>query len=215
MGAIKKALDRKFFERDTVTVARELLGKFLVRRRGKKEIAGMIIETEAYDGPHDRGSHASRGRTERNKVMFGPAGRWYPYFTYGMHWMINVVTREEGYPAAVLIRGVAIETAHGRGCSPAGGADRRGRRQKEIAVIGGSATLTKYFKIDRKFYGKPVAKKTGLWIEGGGARMRKKSPYARCPERRQIASGPRVGIEYAGPYWKRRKWRFYMRNIEL
>lgn len=132
-------LARKFFERSTVRVARELLGKFLVRKIGKKTIARMITEVEAYDGFRDRASHAHRGMTERNKIMFGPAGYWYVYFTYGMHWMLNIVTGKRGYPAAVLVRGVEGKT--------------------------GPARLTKFLHIGKKLNKKKATRASGLWIE--------------------------------------------------
>lgn len=134
-----KVLNQKFFDRPTVTVAKELLGKYLVRKRGGKTIALMITEVEAYDGPRDKASHASRGMTPRTKIMFGPAGRWFVYFTYGMHWMLNIVTGKSGYPAAVLIRG--MEGVHG------------------------PARVTKFLKIDKRINGKSASRKTGLWIE--------------------------------------------------
>src|SRR3989344_8777993 len=101
-------LPQSFFNRPTVVVAQELLGKFLVRRVGKREVAAMIIETEAYDGFKDKASHAHWGQTARNSIMFGKPGHIYAYFTYGMHWMLNIVTGEKGYPAAGLIRGAQI-----------------------------------------------------------------------------------------------------------
>lgn len=101
---MRKVLGQEFFERNTVTVAKALLGKFLVRKIGKKEIVLMITETEAYDGPPDLGSHSAKGRTERTEVLFGPSGIWYVYIIYGLHHMLNVVTKRAG--AAVLIRGV-------------------------------------------------------------------------------------------------------------
>lgn len=138
-----RALGPDFFDRPALIVARDLIGKFLVRRVGKKTIAAMITETEAYDGWEDRASHASRGQTPRNAPMFGGPGRWYVYFTYGMHWMLNVVTGAKGYPAAVLIRG-------------AGQWD-------------GPAKLTKALKIGRPQNDKRAARSTGLWIEDRGA----------------------------------------------
>ncbi len=103
-----KILSSKFFEsKNTVKIAKSLLGKFLVRRHKGKTAAYLITEVEAYDGFQDKASHAHRGRTERNKIMFGPAGYWYVYFTYGVHWMLNIVTGPKDYPAAVLIRAVA------------------------------------------------------------------------------------------------------------
>lgn len=136
---MKKVLGSTFFARPTVLVARSLLGKFLVRKIGKREIALMITETEAYDGFKDMASHAHRGMTERNKIMFGPAGYWYVYFTYGMHWMLNVTTGKRGYPAAVLLRGVK--------------------------GINGPARLTKFLRIGKKLNKKKATRASGLWIE--------------------------------------------------
>lgn len=135
----------EFFNRSTLKVAEDLIGKFLVRRYRGREISAMITEVEAYDGFKDKASHAHRGKTERNKVMFGEAGHWYIYFTYGMHWMLNIVAGPKNYPAAVLIRGVNDVTGPGR--------------------------LTKYFKISGNFNGKECSKKSGLWIEDRGIRI--------------------------------------------
>lgn len=137
-----RVLERDFFARPALVVARELIGKYLVRRIGKREIAVPISETEAYTGPHDLACHGSKGRTARTEVMFGPAGHWYVYFIYGIHWMLNAVTDDEGHPAAVLVRG-------------AGQWD-------------GPAKLTKALQIDRAFYGQPIAPDSGLWIEDRG-----------------------------------------------
>ena len=138
-------LEKAFYKRPTVTIARELIGKFLVRRIAGREVAGMITETEAYDGPEDRASHACRGKTPRNAVMFGPAGHWYVYFVYGMHWMLNVVTGDEGYPAAVLIRGMAGWKGPGK--------------------------LTKALMIDGNLNGKASVRKSDLWIEDRGMKI--------------------------------------------
>jgi DNA-3-methyladenine glycosylase len=153
-GNIKRArsarrLTRKFFERPTLVVARELLGKILVRRIGKQIISVMITETEAYIGEKDLASHARFGRTKRNAVMYGLAGVWYPYFIYGMHWMLNVTTEELDAPAAVLIRaGVTLDTN---------------------TMIKGPGTLTKALRIDASFYGKSATAGT-LYIEDRGER---------------------------------------------
>ena len=176
-------LEHDFFERPTPIVARELLGKYLVRKVGRKTIALLITETEAYHGFNDKASHASRGQTSRNTPMFGRAGTMYVYFTYGMHWMLNIVCGKEGYPAAVLIRGAGS--------------------------IEGPAKLTKALGIDKRLNAKKLSKPSGLWIENrlppgraggqGGIKITKKD----------ILTTPRVGIHYAGA-WKRKLWRFVL-----
>lgn len=192
-----KVLNQKFFERDTEIVAKELLGKYLVRKIGKKEVRAIITEVEVYDGFRDRASHASRGRTERNAPMFGPAGHWYVYFTYGMHWMLNIITRERGYPAAVLIRSAATN------------ADKRGLENGLARMINGPARVTKFLKIDRRLNGKIASKKSGLWI----AAMKGRASFLETGVGRiKIKTTGRIGIQFAGPYWSKRRWRFYIRE---
>mgnify|MGYP001602773756 CR=1 FL=1 len=140
-----KALSKNFFNRSTLNIAQELLGKFLVRKMGRGEISGMITEVEAYVGPHDKASHASRGKTKRTKVMFGKPGHWYLYLIYGMHYCLNIVTEEENYPAAVLIRSVDGVEGPGRVC--------------------------RHFRIDKRLNEKPASKETGLWIENRGVKV--------------------------------------------
>jgi DNA-3-methyladenine glycosylase len=135
---MRKILRKEFFEQPTLVVAENLLGKFLVR--GGKVY--MITEVEAYDGFEDKASHASRGETPRNTVMFREAGVWYVYFVYGMHHMLNIVTGAKGYPAAVLIRGVE--------------------------GISGPARLTKALGVDRKMNEQKAEPEGGLWIEDCG-----------------------------------------------
>lgn len=170
---MKKVLNKGFFDRDSYEVAEDLLGKCLVCKRGVVK----ITEIEIYDGFKDRGSHASRGETERNKVMFGEAGYFYVYLVYGMHNMLNIVTREKGYPAAILIRG---------GISSDG-------------KITGPGVLTKYLGVDKKYNGLEAKKENGLWFED------------REESRKEIKKLSRVGIDYAGPYWRRRKLRFILK----
>lgn len=99
-------LNNGFFDRPTLQVARELLGTRLVRREGDERTAGIIVETEAYIGEEDLGCHAHVGLTPRTRVLYGPPGHTYVYFTYGNYWMLNFVAEREGFPAAVLIRGI-------------------------------------------------------------------------------------------------------------
>ena len=114
-----KKLARSFYNRDTETVAQELLGKLLVHQfRGIRRV-GRIVEVEAYLGPHDRAAHSARGLTERTKVMFGPPGHAYVYLIYGMHWCMNVVTQREGVASAVLLRALEpVENIDGRTQGP-------------------------------------------------------------------------------------------------
>ncbi len=176
---MKKILNSDFFtSKNTVKIARKLLGKFLVRKIDRKIFVYMICEIEAYDGVKDKASHAHRGKTKRNEIMFGMAGRWYVYFTYGMHWMLNIVTGPKNYPAAILIRGILS-------------ANQR---------INGPARLTKVLKINKRLNGKSADKKSGLWIEDRGVKINYK----------KIKSASRIGVNYAGRIWSRKKYRFYI-----
>ena len=139
---MRHVLPKTFFNRPTIAVARDLLGKFLVHKIGIRTIEGMITEVEAYVGPEDKASHASRGRTERTKVMFGHPGHWYIYLVYGMHHCLNVVTEKEGYPAAILIR--------------------------SIEGVSGPGRVSKHFKIEKRLNKKPASQTGGLWIEDRG-----------------------------------------------
>lgn len=169
-----KPLPLSFFNRPTVDVARDLLGCYLVRRRGMKVERRMITETEAYDGFRDKASHAHRGKTKRNEVMFREGGHIYVYFTYGIHWLLNIITGPAGYPAGVLIRGVE--------------------------GLKGPAVLTKALGITGALNGKLLSEEAGLWIEP-------RHPDAPEPK---IKKSPRVGVDYSGPFWSKRHYRFYL-----
>lgn len=141
-----RMLPRAYFEQKTLRVARDLLGKRLVRRTGGRSMHGRIVEVEAYVGLEDRASHASRGRTPRTEVMFGPAGVAYVYLVYGMHHCFNIVTEHEGYPAAVLVR--AVEHATG--------------------LIDGPGRVCRLFQIDRSLNGVDLTRGRHLWVEDPG-----------------------------------------------
>lgn len=142
---MKKILNQRFFERPTLVVASELLGKYLVARRERVNRAFMITEVEAYTGRGDMSSHAANGVTKRNKVMFGHPGRWYVYFIYGMYHCLNIVTEAHGTPAAVLIRG--------------------------LDGISGPGKVCKALGITTRLYGQSAAKSSGLWIEDRGVNV--------------------------------------------
>ncbi len=136
-------LPASFFSRPTLTVAEELIGQNLCRYRCGRTIRLPITEVEAYDGFDDEASHAHRGPTKRNSVMFGPAGYWYVYLCYGVHWLLNVVTGPKQYPAAILIRG-------------AGPCRGPGRVTKALAIDGTNSR-------------KRAARSNRLWIERSGS----------------------------------------------
>jgi DNA-3-methyladenine glycosylase len=114
-----RTLPRSFYDRDTIEVARDLLGKYLVRRSGSGERIGRIVEVEAYLGPHDLAAHSSRGLTQRTRIMFGPPGHAYVYLIYGMYYCMNVVTEREGHASAVLLRAIEpVKNIEGRTQGP-------------------------------------------------------------------------------------------------
>ena len=169
-------LPRRFYVSDTKKVARDLLGKILVRKVGKQVLSGIIIETEAYKGKNDPASHSSRKKTERNKIMFGEVGRAYVYFTYGMHYCFNVVAKkEEDESGAVLIRAI----------QPIQGIKHMIKNRKTNVVsnlANGPGKLTQAMQITLKEYNLDLTKNSSLFIIDG------KKPA-------KIIAKPRIGIK--------------------
>ena len=172
-------LPKEFYERKTIVVARDLLGKVIIREIGTQKITARIVETEAYAGLDDKASHAHKGRTPRNSIMFGPAGFAYVYFTYGLHHLFNIVTEEVNYPSAVLIR--AVEPISGLKFIQE---NRQGRKYHELTS--GPAKFTKAFRIDKCFNGVDITIGKSIWVEDGPA----------ISENR-IATTPRIGVGYS------------------
>lgn len=173
-------LARSFYDRDTVDVARDLLGKIMVRKINGSTVSGVIVETEAYRYKDDPASHTYGGMTERNKAMFGQVGRAYVYFTYGMHYCVNAVARSQDYEAgAVLIRSLVPKT----------GMDFMSKQRKTSDIsnlTNGPAKLTQALKITKKEYGEDLTKRSNLFVTDG--QEIKKS---------EIFAGPRIGIKKA------------------
>ena len=154
-------LPKEFYQRDTVIVAKDLLGKKLIRKIGNYEMSGIIIETEAYRHKDDPASHAYRKITERNKIMFGEVGIAYVYFTYGMHYCFNVVAKNSKISAgAVLIRGIIPEKGIKRMQE-----NRNNKNLKNLA--NGHAKLTQALEITKEQYGNDLTKKSKIYIEDG------------------------------------------------
>jgi DNA-3-methyladenine glycosylase len=179
-------LGRSFFARPTLTVARSLLGQRLVRIYRGERLGGLITECEAYIGEDDLASHAARGRTKRTEVMYGAAGHAYIYFTYGMHWMLNIVADQLDYPAAVLIRAL----------DPREGTETMRQLRGREPLADGPAKLCQALAIDGNLNGADLTTSEQLFVE----RMR------RLPDAR-VRYTSRVGIDYAGPVARERLWR--------
>ena len=190
-----KKLPREFYTRpDVLAVARDLLGKKLVvPGRNGQRVSGIIVETEAYRGPEDRASHAWNGRrTQRTETMYGAGGTAYVYFVYGMYNQFNVVTNSEDIPHAVLVR--ALEPSEGLAIMR-----RRRRGRSEYELTSGPGRLCLAMGIDRKL-DKADLLGNRVWLEDG---------ISISP--RQIARGPRIGIDYAEK-WIDKPWRFWLKD---
>jgi len=186
-----EALSGDFFARDVLEVAPALLGARLVRRLNGVIVSGIISEVEAYRGEEDLACHARAGRTPRTAVMYGPPGHAYVYFTYGMHWMLNVVCMPAGEPAAVLLRAIRPES----------GLDLIAARRAGVAPAhwcDGPAKLCRALEIDGAFNGCDLTDpRGGLWIEAG-----------MNPPAESIQASARIGIDNVPEPWKNKPWRF-------
>ena len=182
-------LSRSFYDRPTLKVAREILGKYLVRETGAGMVVARIIDVEAYVGPEDKACHASKGRTKRTDVLFGKPGLTYVYLIYGMHNLLNFVTERVDFPAAILIRGIEIH-------------EREKKRLPEPLRIDGPGRVCKQLHIDRTHNRLDATTGQSIWIEDRGESIRSKL----------ITTLPRVGIDYAGE-WANKPWRFCLRSL--
>jgi DNA-3-methyladenine glycosylase len=180
-------LPRSFYNRGTIDIAIDLLGCHLICNTNGIKTGGVIVETEAYRGPQDPACHAFKGHTRRNDVMYGNCGFLYVYFTYGNHFMLNVVTEQEGFPAAVLLRG--IEPVYGVGEMAA----RRGT-DDPANIASGPGKLAKALDVTKIDNGTDLTC-SHIYIIGPPA------------ERPTVSASPRIGIGIAG---SERLWRFFI-----
>ena len=151
MNQTRRVLSRAYFNRPTVTVAKSLIGKYLVRVVDGRILAGKIVEVEAYVGSEDKACHASKGRTPRTDVMFGPAGVAYVYLIYGMYHCLNVVTEREACPSAVLIRAIELDGK----------------------LIDGPGRLCRALQIDRRLNRVDLTAGESIWFEDQGVLVEK------------------------------------------
>jgi len=172
-----------------------------MRETAEGRCGGVIVETEAYGGPADRASHARAGRTARTAHMFGPPGHAYVYLVYGLHSCFNVVAETDGVAGAVLIRAMrphlGLDLIRARRGRP-GDADDR--------LAAGPARVCQALAVDRTLDGHDLSLGEALWIEEPADQDREAMPLA------GVASGPRIGVAYAGEDWAERPWRFGLRD---
>ncbi len=190
---LPQKLPRSFYARPALRVARDLLGKYLVRKSGRHLLVGKIVEVEAYQGSLDPASHAYRGKTARNAVMFGEAGYLYVYFTYGMHYCANVVSESPGKAGAVLLR--ALEPIHGAS-QMIRNRKRNGGKANEALLTRGPARLCQAFRIERRENGTDLLGDEIFITEGEAV------------PRSLVVRSPRIGIRVA----KEKKWRFSLKG---
>jgi DNA-3-methyladenine glycosylase len=191
----RQLLKQNFYNRDTHEVARDLLGKLLVRDVSGRQLTGRIFEVEAYVGEDDAACHAARGRTARTEVMYGPPGRAYVYLIYGMHNMLNIVTEAEGFPAAILIRGLASPSPD-KGRLGGVPSSRTAPMFTPGVDMSGPGKLTQALQIDRTLNAHDMTQSEQLFVADDGFKPR------------HIQTGPRIGVDYAGEDAKL-PWRYF------
>lgn len=206
---MKRRLKRDFFLKPTLTVSKELLGKYLIHKTKKGILSGKIVETEAYIGPQDKASHAFGGKvTPRNLAEYLKGGHIYIYLVYGMYWQFNVSTAKEGKPECVLIR--ALEPAEG--IEPMIGNRYNIRSEKKIREIrakfvkirdlaNGPGKLCQALELSKKHYELDTVKSKEVWLEDRGQNIKKSD----------IIASVRIGIDYAKE-WAKKPWRFYIKD---
>lgn len=191
-------LSRNFFTPPTLYVAKNILGKILVRIYKGTRLSGKIVETESYIGPADRASHAYLGKkTKRNQAEFLIGGHIYIYLIYGMYWQLNISTEKEGKPTCILIR--ALE--------PVAGINEMKKLRKvenPKNLTNGPGKLCQALALNKNFYGVDLCNSNKIWTEEGEEIKEEK-----------IIEKPRVGIDYAGPYWSKVPWRFYIKDNDF
>ncbi len=183
-------LPPEYFKEYTPRLAQNLLGKVLYRQQDSLLFRAIISETEAYHGPEDLACHCSKGYTPRTKIMYKEAGHIYVYLIYGMYYMLNFVTMEKNFPAAVLVRGIKnlqVSYNHGKSFEPV------------AAPTNGPGKLTKQLKLDKSLNGLKLHRKNGLWVANEQIKIYKN----------QIQNGPRIGVNYAKE-WAKKPWRYWI-----
>jgi len=198
----KSRLRRDLYLQSTLTVARNLLGKFIVRKWRNQNIMGKIVETEAYIGPKDKASHAFRGKiTKRNTAEYMTGGHIYIYLVYGMYWQLNISTNIKGKPECVLIR--ALEPIFPK---------------RPKVIPNGPGKLCKFLKLNKSFYGEDLTKSKRIWlatsISSRQASSKRRENRGDRIKKSEIVVKKRIGIDYAGE-WAKKPWRFYLKGNQF
>jgi DNA-3-methyladenine glycosylase len=188
-------LPRSFYTRNVITVAKELLGKILVKKEGRQLLSGLIVEAEAYDGAVDEAAHTFIGKTKRNEIMFNEGGFFYVYFTYGNHFCCNVVTGKKNHGTAVLIRAIEPLTGIKQMAKNRFGKTSIDDKEK-INLTNGPGKVCKAFNISRDHY--------GLDLTGNHVFILDNSQI----KNKDIVITKRIGIKKSADL----RWRFYIKD---